>query len=214
MKILSVSDEQVGLVYSSQIAARFQGTDLVIGCGDLQHSYLDYIVSMLDAPLYFVHGNHVSLDDEHPVCGSNLHRRTLRDPETGLLLAGIEGSLQYNSGPHQYSQDEMWLWAWELSLGLLVNKLRFGRALDVLVTHASPWGIHDADDRPHHGIKAFNWLIETFQPALHLHGHVHVYRQDTVRETQVGATRVINSFGYRFTELELKTNPKARTYKS
>jgi Icc-related predicted phosphoesterase len=204
MKILSVSDEQVGLVYSSQVASRFKGANLVIGCGDLALSYLDYIVSMLNIPLYFVHGNHVPLDDElQHACGTNLHRRTLRDPETGLLLAGIEGSLEYNHGPHQYEQDEMWLWAFGLSLRLMVNKLRYGRALDVLVTHAPPWRIHDENDRPHHGIKAFNWLIQSFQPALHLHGHVHVYRQDTVRETLVGKTRVINTFGYRFTELEV-----------
>jgi Icc-related predicted phosphoesterase len=203
MKILSVSDEEVGLVYSAQIAARFKGAALAVSCGDLNSSYLDYIISMLNVPLYYVHGNHVRMDDENgPPGGTNLHRRCLRNPETGLLLAGLEGSLQYNNGPHQYTQDDMWMWAWGMSLNLLINKRRFGRYLDILVTHAPPWHIHDADDRPHNGIKAFNWLIKVFQPALHLHGHVHVYRQDAVRETQVGATRVINTFGYRFTDLE------------
>jgi Icc-related predicted phosphoesterase len=209
MKILSVSDEEVGLVYSAQIAARFKGTALVISCGDLHCSYLDFISSMLNVPLYYVHGNHVSMDDENgPPGGQNLHRRCVRSPETGLLLAGLEGSLEYNAGPHQYSQDDMWMAAWAMSLSLLINKQRFGRYLDILVTHAPPWRIHDADDRPHNGIKAFNWLIRVFQPALHLHGHVHVYRQDTIRETLVGSTRVINTFGYRFTDLE-RPGPRA-----
>lgn len=203
MKILSVSDEEVGLVYSAQIAARFKGTAMAISCGDLNCSYLDYISSMLNVPMYYVLGNHVGTDDENgPPGGMNLHRRCVRNPETGLLLAGLEGSLQYNSGPHQYSQEDMWFLAWDMSLRLLINKRRYGRYLDILVTHAPPWRIHDADDRPHNGIKAFNWLIRVFQPALHLHGHIHVYRQDTVRETQVGVTRVINTFGYRFLDLE------------
>jgi Icc-related predicted phosphoesterase len=202
MKILSVSDEEVGLVYSSQIAARFHGAALTVSCGDLNNSYLDFITSMLNVPLYYVHGNHVRMDDQTgPAGGINLHRRCLRDRETGLLLAGLEGCLQYNRGLYQYTQEDFWLWAWMLSLSLLANKRRFGRSLDLLVTHAPPWRIHDADDRPHQGIKAFNWLIRVFQPTLHLHGHVHVYRQDAIRETQVGATRVINTFGYRFTDL-------------
>jgi uncharacterized protein len=208
MKILSVSDEEVGLVYSSQIASRFRGADIAISCGDLPCNYLDYMVSMLNIPLYFVHGNHVREQDESgPAGGTDLHARVVRDRQTGLLLAGVEGSLQYNSGPHQYSQNEMWFVAYRLSLGLMINKMRFGRYLDVLVTHAPPWQIHDATDRPHQGIKAFNWLIQVYRPALVLHGHVHLYRQDAVRETQVGPTRVINTFGYRFTTLELNQPP-------
>lgn len=208
MKILSVSDEEVGLVYSSQIASRFRGADIAISCGDLSCNYLDYMVSMLNVPLYFVHGNHVREQDESgPSGGIDLHARVIRDRQTGLLLAGVEGSLQYNYGPHQYSQEEMWLVAWGLSLRLMINKMRFGRYLDVLVTHAPPWQIHDAADRPHQGIKAFNWLIRVCRPALLLHGHVHLYRQDAVRETLVGQTRVINTFGYRFTTLELNQPP-------
>ena len=204
MKILSVSDEEDSLVYSSQIASRFRGADLAISCGDLHNNYLDYLVSMLNVPLYYVHGNHVSLNDrEGPAGGSDLHGRVKRDAQSGLLLAGIEGSLEYNGGPYQYSQTELWLLAWRLSLGLLRNRLRYGRYLDVLVTHAPPWGIHDADDRPHQGIKAYGWLIRVYQPALHLHGHVHLYRQDAVRETQVGRTRVINTYGHRFTDLSV-----------
>ena len=209
MKILSVSDEESGLVYSTQIASRFRGTDLAISCGDLPNHYLDYMVSMLNVPLYFVHGNHVSVADESRPCGgTNLHRQVKYDPHSGLLLAGIEGSIQYNFGRYQYSQEEMWFLAWGLSLSLMRNKMRFGRYLDVLVTHAPPWHIHDADDRPHQGIKAFNWLIRVYQPALHLHGHVHLYRQDAIRETLVGGTRVVNTYGYRFTTLELTPPPK------
>jgi Icc-related predicted phosphoesterase len=213
MKILSVSDVEVNLVYSPQIAQRFRGVDLIVGCGDLQNHYLDYIVSMLNVPLYYVHGNHVHTDSgvtRSPEGGTNLHRRSVRDGQTGLILAGLEGSLQYNYGPHQYTQKEMWVMAWMLGLSLQMNKLRYGRYLDVLVTHAAPWHIHDADDLPHRGFKPFLWLMRVFRPRLLLHGHIHLYRQDAVAETQYEATRVINTFPYRVTELELVKVPRVR----
>lgn len=213
MKILSVSDVEVNLVYSPQIAQRFRGVDLIVGCGDLQNHYLDYIVSMLNVPLYYVHGNHVHSEagvTRSPEGGTNLHRRSVRDGQSGLILAGLEGSLKYNYGPHQYTQNEMWMMAWTLGLSLQMNKLRYGRYLDVLVTHASPWHIHDADDLPHRGFKPFLWLMRVFRPRLLLHGHIHLYRQDAVAETQYEATRVINTFPYRVTELELVKAPRVR----
>ncbi len=203
MKILAVSDEESNLIYSPSIVKRFQDVDLVIGCGDLPYYYLEFIISMLDVPLYFVRGNHASQteigsDGERtfPWGAVDLHRRTAHD-ESGLLMAGIEGSIRYNFGGHQYTQPEMWLMAFLLAPRLLANKLRFGRYLDILVTHAPPWKIHDKEDLPHQGARAFNWLIRTFKPMYHLHGHIHIYRNDTITQTQVGDTRVINTFGYR-----------------
>jgi Icc-related predicted phosphoesterase len=97
----------------------------------------------------------------------------------------------------------MWLMAFQVVPWLLMNKIRYGRFLDILVTHTPPWGIHDQEDLPHQGAKAFNWLIRTFHPGYHLHGHIHVYSPSVVTETQVMNTRVINTFGYR----KLEWNP-------
>lgn len=208
MKILAVSDVELGVVYSPHVRERFPGVDVIIGCGDLPYSYLEFMVSTLDARLYYVRGNHsprtehtVAGDRRSPWGGFNLHGRSARH-ESGLLLAGVEGCLQYNYGPHQYTQFEMWLLVLALVPRLLLNKIRYGRYLDVFVTHAPPWKIHDADDRPHRGVRAFRWLDRVFQPALHLHGHIHIYRQDTTRETQLGATRIINAYGYRELDLD------------
>jgi uncharacterized protein len=203
VNILAVSDVELGFIYSPQLQTRFKHIDLAIGCGDLPYYYLEYIISSLDIPLYFVRGNHASKvevsahgDRTSPWGAIDLHRRVVRDP-SGLLLAGIEGSLRYNYGSHQYSQVEMWNMAFGLVPALYLNKLRFGRYLDIFVSHAPPWKIHDKDDLPHRGIKAFNWLIKVFQPTFSLHGHVHVYRSDTITETTVGATKIINTYGYR-----------------
>lgn len=215
MHILSVSDTEIGFIYSPMIVDRFHAIDLVISCGDLPYYYLEYIISMLNVPLYYVRGNHASKveittggERTSPWGAVNLHQRVVED-DTGLLMAGLEGCVQYNRGPYQYTQGQYWNKVFRLIPGLMINKLRFGRYLDIFVTHAPPWKIHDDDDLPHQGIKAFNWFNKVFQPTLHLHGHIHVYRNDVVTHTQVGATSVINTYGYR--EFEFAT-PKMRSW--
>lgn len=202
MKLLSLSDVEISHIYSPHVRERFSDSDLVISCGDLSYSYLEYIISMLDKPLYYVRGNHASRIEfaeagikRAPEGGIDLHRKTVE--YNGLLLAGIEGCGQYNYGPYQYSQNEMWLWVFSLIPGLLANYLRFGRYLDVFVTHAPPAGIHDMKDLPHRGIKAFNWLDRVFKPRYHYHGHIHVYRNDTQTTTRYFNTTVINTYGYK-----------------
>ncbi|HZW04931.1 MAG TPA: metallophosphoesterase, partial [Anaerolineaceae bacterium] len=135
MKILSVSDIELGLIYSAHIAERFGDVDLVISCGDLPYYYLEFMISMLDKPLYFVRGNHASKLEigvggvrTAPWGAINLHNRVLRT-ESGLLLAGIEGSVRYNRGPYQYTQGEMWWMVLRMVPALLWNKLRYGRYL-------------------------------------------------------------------------------------
>ena len=211
MKILSVSDVELGFIYSPLIIDRFKDVDLVISCGDLPYYYLEYIISLLNVPLYYVRGNHASPiesgsggDRSSPWGAIDLHQK-VRRAANGLLLAGIEGSVRYNLGPYQYSQGEMWWMVWKLVPGLFLNKLRFGRYLDIFVSHAPPWQIHDKTDLPHQGIKAFRWLIDVFQPAYHLHGHIHVYRQDEVTESLEKNTWVVNTYGYRVLVLDMDT---------
>lgn len=213
MKILAVSDVELGFIYNVQIAQRFQDVDLMISCGDLPYYYLEFMISMLDKPLYFVRGNHASKVEDtvagertSPWGAVDLHRRVKR-ASNGLLVAGIEGSLRYNNGPNQYSQAEMWSLVFGLVPRLLYNRQRYGRFLDVLVTHAPPWQIHDMSDLPHQGIKAFRWLLKVFKPAYHLHGHIHIYRNDVTTVTQFHQTQVINCYGYRELEIEPNTYP-------
>ena len=216
MKILAVSDTEIGFIYSPMIRERFTDIDLVISCGDLPYFYLEYILSMLSVPLYYVRGNHASkiefsgstAERTYPWGAIDLHKKVQED-DTGLLLAGLEGSVRYNRGDYQYTQSEYWMMVFRLVPGLLLNNLKVGRYLDIFVTHAPPFHIHDMDDRPHVGIKAFNWLIKVFKPKYHLHGHIHVYRQDTVMRTLVDQTEVINTYGYR--ELLIDT-PQKRSW--
>lgn len=208
MRILSLSDTIVSLIYSPFTRNRLDGVDVILGCGDLPYHYLEYVFNSLSAPLYFVRGNHDKIIEyssagqrSGPHGGIDLHGRTAR--YKGLLLAGVEGCLRYRPGPFQYSQAEMWGHVLRLVPALLRNRLLYGRYLDVFITHAPPRGIHDADDLPHQGIDAFLWLVKIFQPALHIHGHIHIYYPGQELETSQGATRVINTYAWRETVLDI-----------
>ncbi len=203
-KLLCLSDVEVAAINSPNIRQRFPGLDAIISCGDLPWHYLEYAASMLDLPLYYVQGNHVfDVEDSegevrhHPQGAVNLHRRVIYDPQLDLIMAGIEGSLRYNRGEYQYTQRQMWQMVFGMVPQLVVNKMRYGRYLDIFVTHAPSAGIHDEDDPAHKGIEAFSWLIENFSPKLHLHGHIHLYNRLKARETMLDDTRVINCYGHR-----------------
>ena len=58
MKLLAISDQISPVIYGHLEDASFRQIDLVISCGDLPLDYLEYIVSMLNVPCYFVPGNH------------------------------------------------------------------------------------------------------------------------------------------------------------
>jgi uncharacterized protein len=206
MKILSLSDVELETMYKKDLKERYPDIDMVIGCGDLPMSYLEFIVNSLGVPLYYVRGNHApriihsyKSDFEQPTCGVNLHHRVYHDCR-GTILAGIEGSLSYNRGPHQYTQGEMWELVLSMAPKLMLNRMLYGRYLDIFVTHAPPWKIHDEKDLPHQGIKAFVWFDKVFKPRYHLHGHIHVYKQYTKILTELGATKILNTFGFQISE--------------
>lgn len=210
MKALVVSDVVTPLIYSPQIRQRFSHINLVFGCGDLPYYYQEYIVSLLDVPLYFVRGNHdkeieygSGASRRAPGGGIDLHRRVIN--YRGLLIGGVEGSLRYREGPFQYSQFQMWKHVISLIPMLITNRVLYGRYLDVFVTHAPPIGIHDQDDLTHRGIEAFRWLIKVFKPAIHLHGHIHVIMPNTITVTHVDHTTVINGYGFREIDLDAMT---------
>ncbi|MBI9044476.1 MAG: metallophosphoesterase family protein [Anaerolineaceae bacterium] len=209
MKILAVSDKEEKMLYSPTIANRFKDVSLIIGCGDLSYYYQEYILSMLNVPMYYVRGNHAKIVEYgsgsqrcSPWGALDLHRKCRRTRE-GVILSGVEGCIRYNRGNYQYLQSEMWSHVFSLVPSFLLNRMRFGRFIDVFVSHAPPWGIHDEDDLAHHGAKAFRWLLKVFKPAVHFHGHIHIYNSQKATETLFGKTWVVNAYGYQEIELPL-----------
>lgn len=224
MRILTVSDKVEPVLYGPYIRERVGKVDLVLACGDLPYYYLEYIVGLLDVPLYYVHGNHDKVisrphDDlqVQPVTAlkplswaTNLHMRPASHAE--LLLAGLEGCREYNPGaPFQYRESSVRWQAHVLGARLLLNRLRHGRYLDILITHAPPRGIHDDEDLPHQGFESYLTFLRRFAPTLMIHGHQHVYNRNMTIETDYGGTRIINTYGYRVLELEPRADAGGRT---
>ena len=215
LKILAVCDDVDSRLYGNGSLKLSTIPDLMLSCGDLPSYYLDYLVSKLNVPLYAVHGNH---DAAPPFEGSQGFKRCGASwiggrgiRAHGLLLAGFDGSLRYNAGAYQCSQAEMHAAVRSLVPWLLMNRVRYGRFLDILITHAPPRGIHDQPDRCHTGFDAFNWLIKAFAPRYHLHGHIHVYDRRTPSVTRVGATEVVNVYPFRELTLAIPDGPFAST---
>lgn len=170
-------------------------------------------MSRLDVPLYYVPGNHdpslklpdmswMPLGNELPIPGPegciNIDGKV--EEYRGLRMAGLGGSLRYKPGPNQYTQAQMTRRALALDVRLRLRRVRGGRKLDVLVTHAPPFGFADAEDPAHVGFAAFVRLVRSFRPLLALHGHVHPYGR-SIAERRLGQTRVINVIPSRMIEI-------------
>jgi Icc-related predicted phosphoesterase len=212
LKILCVSDQIDPLVYSNAIKDRFADVDLILAAGDLPMEYLDFIISTLNKPLFFVFGNHhieemryyrggqgpLFMGNESEVFRFTgaVHVGTKIKIENRLIIAGLGGSMRYNRGPNQFTNFEMYLEIFKLIPRLLWNRLFHGRFVDILLTHAPPRGIHDKADKCHWGFGAFLWFMQAFKPRYLIHGHIHLYDLSDVRSTQWGETAVINAYSH------------------
>jgi len=209
VRILAISDVIDDLVQSPGIAQRFGDVDLVLGCGDLPFEYMEYVVTMLGKALYYVYGNHArhrrltndgSTKWVEPRGCINIHRRVVN--HQGLLIAGLEGSMRYSPGEHQYTQSQMAWFVRSMAPSLRWNRLRYGRAVDILITHAPPFGIHDGQDLCHQGFRSFLSFMDRYQPRYLIHGHIHLYRRDARRRTGYGNTVVINAYGFQVIDID------------
>lgn len=208
MKILCVSDEVDPLVYSVNAKKRYADIDLVISSGDLPAKYYEFIISTLNKPLLYVNGNHKGIhktDDSGYGMGASagscdeyygecIDGKVLYLKKLDLIVAGLGGSMKYNNGLDQYTETAQRRRMARMAPSLMLNKIYHGRPVDILVTHAAPFGIHDAPDLCHRGFECFNRFIDQYRPKYLLHGHVHVLDQNKRPVTECSETEVINVF--------------------
>lgn len=216
MKILGISDATDPIIYSPNVAERYHDVDVVLSAGDLPLHYYEFIISSLNKPLFFVFGNHnleqlnryvkereqsfqdlnqyTTYSSALPFSGYSVDGKVMRDKKSGLIIAGLGGSMQYNKGRHQYTESQMRFRIFKLMPKLFWNKIRYGRYLDILITHAPPFGINDEPDICHTGFKALLKFMDRFQPAYLLHGHVHLTDLNAPREAQYNQTKIINIY--------------------
>ena len=192
--------------------------DLLLSCGDLPWEDLERMVDLANVPLLFVPGNHdPALTPTGPgvLIPPRLEVRDLEDPPgprggisvdgriedaAGLRVAGLGGSIRYREGPNQYTQAQMARRARWLARRAAWRRLRDGRGVDVLITHAPPKGLGDEEDKPHEGFEAFHDLVRRLRPTLLLHGHIHPYGLPRP-DRHIGDTRVVNVVPFKVIDL-------------
>ena len=189
MKILAVSDEECAALWDYYTPGKLDDIDLIISCGDLNAAYLSFLVTVAKCPVLYVAGNHDVRYQINPPEGC--------DPIddhfvmfNGVRIIGLGGCRKYHPGPYQYTE-------WQMRRR--IRKLRFRlwrhKGVDIVVTHAAPAGLGDAEDPAHWGFQALTDFLDKYRPAFLLHGHVHVtYGQNVPREIDYNGTRVINAF--------------------
>jgi Icc-related predicted phosphoesterase len=193
-------------LYSLCSSGHFEEVELILGCGDLPYPYLENLLTVLNIPLLYVPGNHDPVYNPgntlaYAEGGSNLDLKVV--PFKKFLIGGFGGSIRYRpDGTNQHSQTEAYLRAFSMLPRLLMSRIKYGRALDILVTHSPPFGIHDDDTQSHQGLKAINWLLRVGQPRYHFHGHTHFHRRNlSPSETVHGPTKIMNVFPYKVIEI-------------
>jgi Icc-related predicted phosphoesterase len=212
MKTLVVSDAVSEVLYSREIRSVCAGVELVLSCGDLPYEYLEYIVTCLDVPLLYVPGNHdgaLMRSDgrvsDGPEGGRSIDRRVVRvcgRRGEVVWIAGFGGSAACGGGIHQHSEREMGRRVRSARARLrfrgLVERVRLG----VVVSHAAPRGVHDAEDPCHRGFASFVDLMRRERPQFWLHGHIHPSYGIDLRPVQCGPTEVRGIYGYEMLEIE------------
>jgi predicted phosphodiesterase len=222
--VLAVSDEMDELFRAEASGAG--NAQLILACGDLPFDYLDYLMNALDVPLVFVPGNHDPEVSGYRVSRAGLMLRDglpARPPwpdgavnadctvvdVAGLRVAGLGGCRRYSNGPNQYTEWQQARRARALSRRARWRRLRDGRGVDVLITHAPPRGVGDGDDAPHQGFVALRGLVARLRPGMLLHGHVAPY-ETPAGERRLGSTIVRNVVGRHLLEIEPGTSGSVR----
>ena len=206
MKILAVADEESTALWDYYVPGRLKEYDLIISCGDLAADYLSFLVTMGRSPLLYVHGNHDTSYDVNPPDGCDCIDDCLV-VYNGIRILGLGGCLRYHPGAHQYSEKEM---------HRRIRKLRYALwrsgGVDIVVTHAPPRGLGDDNDPAHWGFEALVALLNKYQPAYLLHGHVHSnYSMNRSRIHTRGSSTIINTFERYTLELpDREVPPKQR----
>ena len=188
MKILIVSDEESPALWDYYIPGRLREYDLIISCGDLKAKYLSFLVTMARCPLIYVHGNHDTDYVKEPPDGCDCIEDQLI-VYNGIRILGLGGCRRYNSKQHQYTEAQM-----RRRIRKLRWKLWRAKGVDIVVTHAPPEDLGDADDPAHWGFAALRELLDKYHPSYLVHGHVHTsYGQTIPRELEYKGSWIINA---------------------
>jgi Icc-related predicted phosphoesterase len=202
VRLLAVSDEpEAGLDFERN-RTQIGRVDAVIGCGDLEPEYMNFLAEAFRAPLIYVRGNHdrgVNWQATSEVLPHPLAGRSNEVP--GITLLGLPWPGDARS-PRAVRDDQA---AWRQVLPVLVRPPR-SRPL-IVVSHVPPKGLGDVpEDYYHRGFAAYEKVCRRLQPLLWLHGHTSLAAARDWRVT-CGATSLVNVTGAVVVEIGAAAEP-------
>ena len=191
MKILAVADAEVPYLYEYYNPRRTEGAELIISCGDMHAKYLEFLETVVNKPLIYVHGNHDTSYSGKPPEGCTSIEDTVYEFK-GIKIAGLGGSYKYKKTglPYMCTEKQM-----RRRVRRLSRLIRMYEGVDIIVAHAPCEGYGDRDDLPHWGFSAFNDLLNEFKPKYFLYGHVHKEYGEFERSLEhESGTQLINCY--------------------
>ena len=191
MRILAVSDVAAKKLYDYYTPGRLDGFDLILSCGDLSREYLEFLVTMANCPLLYVHGNHDDRFAQSPPEGCICVDGKIVEV-SGVRVLGLGGSYRYRAGSCMYTEKEM-----RRRIRRLWFPLRRHKGFDIILTHAPIRHINDFDSIAHRGFECFTDLLEKYHPKYFIHGHIHMnYGVHIPQKTVRGETTIINAYDH------------------
>lgn len=188
-RIMGLADEENQVLYGEYGKTALKGIDFLISCGDLNAEYLEFLVTITNKPLFYVHGNHDNRFDTNPPNGCTCIDDDLVIYQ-GIRILGLGGSFRYSRDKYQYTEKEM-----EKRIRKLRLKIYKARGVDIIVTHAPIKGYGDLEDYAHQGFACYKKLLDDLHPKYWLHGHVHLrYNHHLQRTLEYKETTIVNCY--------------------
>ncbi|HBU69630.1 MAG TPA: hypothetical protein DEE98_04520 [Elusimicrobia bacterium] len=227
MNILAVTDTESPALENivSRSPEKLKNVSMIISCGDLDSSYLEFLVDGLNREFFFVCGNHSAKpsgepDPDSPVERMLEHMRKFHKKDScyvagqydlhgrlvvlgQYILVGFGGSGWYSGRGNEYSEAEMSRVVRKTARKIKMLKFRdkiMGRRQKeiIVVSHAPIFQIHDRPDPCHRGFKCFLDFLNKLTPLLWLHGHIHLRDINKNEISVIGGTTIVNVFGHKF----------------
>ncbi|MBQ6559457.1 MAG: metallophosphoesterase [Erysipelotrichaceae bacterium] len=188
--ITCIADEEDMILYSGSVKNVLKDTDFIVSAGDLKKEYLEYIVTLTNKPLFYIHGNHDEKLLEDPPEGCICIDDDLIVYE-GIRILGLGGSFLYNGEGIQFTEVQM-----ERRIAKLKLKILKAKGVDIVVTHAPIKGYGELEDYAHQGFECFEKLLEELKPRFWFYGHVHSnYGFNIKRIHTLNKTMIVNVSG-------------------
>ncbi len=205
MRILTVSDRvEKSFLKEHLLKEKCDGVRLILACGDLPSYYLEYLLNSLNVPLYYVPGNHdeeLHLKKKPFASGcESIDERVIA--VKGWLFGGLGGAFHYRNGKYLYTEKQMQRKVRRMIPRMVLNKIKYKRYLDILITHAPPFGIHDEQTLVHRGFKEFLKFMKRYRPAYLIHGHTAPDAENEMATSHYLSTRIMNTNNYRILDID------------